>query len=330
MRVILLDGFPGTGKSVTAQQLALRFDAAGQSARWFHEREPAHPLGAFRHLRDLLAPGPESLAERLVASWRGLGQPLSYQVVLLDGSLLNLAVGLLVAMNTPRDTRCAVMDRIAELLARHDAMLVYLAASSTDGQLNTVVAHRGSQWSFAMHRMLEQTPFGHRASAGANVAAPSPDDGSATPLLREFWAQQEAAMADAYDRWPLPKATCTRVGDRWRGMQEEVAVAVGAPPWHVDPLPLPALARCVGAYRGEQSGRRVVVTTDGHALYLQHADAVTSPLVTTGAGRPFLVEGLPCTVHFHEGEVAASAFRMVTALENDRVTTDAFLREPFA
>jgi len=43
-RIILVEGFPGCGKSTTAQWLARQFRAAGPPAEWFYEGQRPHPM----------------------------------------------------------------------------------------------------------------------------------------------------------------------------------------------------------------------------------------------------------------------------------------------
>ena len=43
-RLIAIEGFPGSGKSTTAQWLARQWQAAGRACRWFYEKQPDHPV----------------------------------------------------------------------------------------------------------------------------------------------------------------------------------------------------------------------------------------------------------------------------------------------
>jgi hypothetical protein len=328
MRLILLDGLPGTGKSVTAQHLALRYRGAGQTVRWFHERDPAHPVFSFRHLAELRDQGGRQLAERLIAGWQRLDREEQEEIVILDGTLLNLGLGMLLAMRTPFDRICETLDAIAAAIRAHDSSLVYLSPASIPQHLSALGANRGSQWGYAMHRMLEHSPFAtewqHRAGGGALVAAPEGD--GVSPLVLAFWEHQHAVIGQLMARWPLAAATCVRQEEDWSGLQEQVAALVAAPDWTPIRPSVPALLACLGAYRGVRSGRRVTVTTDGTALYLQHPDGVVSRLISNGEDTSAVVEGLPAAVHFRPGS-DRTTLQMTSAVDNDRVITDDFERE---
>ena len=43
-RIILVEGFPGCGKSTTAQWLARQLRTAGRPAEWFYEQQRPHPM----------------------------------------------------------------------------------------------------------------------------------------------------------------------------------------------------------------------------------------------------------------------------------------------
>ena len=328
MRLILIDGLPGTGKSVTAQHLALRYRGAGQTVRWFHERDLAHPVFSFRHLAELRHQDGRQLAERLIAGWQRLDGAEQEEIVILDGTLLNLGLGMLLAMRTPFDRICETMDAIAAAIRAHDSSLVYLSPASIAQHLGALGATRGSQWGYAMHRMLEHSPFAtewqHRAGVGAPVTAPEGD--GVSPLVLAFWEHQHAVIGQLMARWPLAAATCVRHGADWSGMQEQVATLVAAPDWTPIRPSVSVLLACLGTYRGVRSERRVTVTTDGATLYLQHADGVVSRLISSGDDTSAVVEGLPAAVHFYLGS-DRSTLQMTTAFDNDRVITDEFERE---
>jgi len=42
--LILVEGFPGSGKSTTAQWLARQWQQTGRACRWFYEEQPDHPV----------------------------------------------------------------------------------------------------------------------------------------------------------------------------------------------------------------------------------------------------------------------------------------------
>jgi hypothetical protein len=320
MHLVLIDGVPGTGKSVIAQRLALHWSSAGARARWFHEREAEHPVFHFAHLDDLLQHGPDGLEEMLLTGWRALERAPELDVLILDGTLLNLSVGLLVAMQTPLGRIRALFGAVAEMVRPFEPALVHLTYPDVAGQLRSVGARRGSQWAHSMHSMLLRTPFGHAHS-----------DGPHPSLLHAFYARQTAIMATLLDLWPGTSITSVVRDGEWDQRQREIAAAVGAPAFAPARLPTDTLLRYVGRYRGNDSGRDVHVTTDGSTLFLQHADHVADRLVQTARAWSHLVEGLPATITFDAVSSAdcpgsGLGFHMRTTFANDRVVTDAFRR----
>ena len=53
-KLILVDGFAGTGKSTAAQQLWLNLVRGGHDAIWFHEHEAHHPIFEYGEVEELL------------------------------------------------------------------------------------------------------------------------------------------------------------------------------------------------------------------------------------------------------------------------------------
>ncbi len=45
--LVLIEGLPGSGKSMSGQRLTLQLDRLGVPARWWHEEHPGHPLYPF-------------------------------------------------------------------------------------------------------------------------------------------------------------------------------------------------------------------------------------------------------------------------------------------
>ncbi len=331
MRLVLIEGAPCSGKSSIAQHVALHATPSGVTARWFHEREPDHPVFHFSHLNDLLRFEPDQLEEALMTGWRALKPIPRLDLLVLDGTLMNLTMGLMVAMEAPEDRIRRVFGDIVELLRPFEPTLVQLTYPDVDQWLRTVSAQRGAHWIHVMRTLLAQTPFAraHAATSDAPTSAPrgTPARSPEIGLLRAFYARLMGLMSDLPELWLGQHVDVAVQDEDWPRVRRDVMAALGYPSSEPTVISRRALMGCAGPFRGLNTGCDVTVTTDGHALFLQHHDYVVHPLIPTGAPRSYLVEGYPSVVTFDADRSAQSPrFQMRSALHNDRLVTDTFCR----
>jgi hypothetical protein len=333
MRLLLIEGAPYSGKSTIAQHVALRCTTPGTTARWFHEREPDHPVFQFAHLNELLRFEPDQLEEALMAGWRALTPMPRLNVLVLDGTLMNLTIGLMVAMELPENRIRRVFGDIVEVLQPFEPTLVQLTYPDVDQWLRTVSAQRGAHWIHVMHTLLAQTPFARAHAATSNAAPPdapppgTPARSAEMGLLRAFYARLMGLMSDLPELWLGQHADVAVEDEDWRRVRQDVMAVLGYPRVTPTAISVSALLRCAGQFRSLNTRRDVTVTTDGQALFLQHQDHVVSPLIHTGDGQSHLVEGYPSIVTFDANRSDQSPrFHMRSTLHNDRLVTDTFCR----
>jgi hypothetical protein len=124
-RIILVEGFPGCGKSTTAQWLARQLRAAGRSAEWFYEQQRPHPMAGE-------TPTPASswqdyFAARL-ARWSRLSQRVrsSGTVSILESAWLQGPVFLMLHRDLDRRLIKAFILKTVEAMRGADPALIYL------------------------------------------------------------------------------------------------------------------------------------------------------------------------------------------------------------
>jgi hypothetical protein len=107
-RLVLVEGLPGTGKSTTAQFLALHAARHGRRARWYYEEEAGHPVTGSYH------PSADPLA-RWAAFVRAAGQ--ADELVVLESAWLQWPILALLRHDLAPEAILAVVGEIAVLLA---------------------------------------------------------------------------------------------------------------------------------------------------------------------------------------------------------------------
>ena len=313
-RLILVDGFAGSGKSTTAQRLCLQLRRAGQPAAWFHEHQAAHPIFCYDEVEELLELTPDAFEDQILANWTAFAldeDPAAVRI--LEGSFFQLTVGVMLSMNMPalRIARALVaIDRIIEPL---DPALIHLFHRHTRDGLLKIRDHRGAYWLDGMTTIVGRSPYGkrHRVRDVEGLVA--------------FYRTQQNII-DAV----LPRLRVRRLGieighGAWSAYARKMSAFLSlgrpnasTPSWR-------ELRRCIGRYR-TGAGRECTVATDGASLYLQEALAPAQRLLPAGAGC-FCVESLPIDVQFRpDGRGASRRLVIRNHLVNAPAETASFAR----
>jgi hypothetical protein len=145
-RLILVEGFPGAGKSTTAQFLARRLARLGGRVRWVHESEmpnpfvPKAPAGGYASW--------EEFVDRRVARWRAFAAAAVEKdvTVVPESALLQLPVFTMLRRNRDPSSITALVSRLVEAAAPLRPTLVYLARRNPEGAFRAIGEQRGLAW----------------------------------------------------------------------------------------------------------------------------------------------------------------------------------------
>ena len=314
-RLILVDGFAGSGKSTTAQRLCLLLRAAGRRAEWFHEHQAAHPIFCYDEVEELLAVAPDAFEDQILARWSAFarsGSGDAAAIRILEGSFLQLTVGVMLSMNLTSARIVRVLREIDRLLAPLDPALIHLFHRDVRAGLLAIRDHRGAYWLEGMTTIVGRSAYGRRHGV-RDVEG-----------LIGFYRKQQAIIEAA-----LPKLTLRRLGiEIGRGAWGAYATRMSAF-LAMDRRNIAATAhdlrRCPGSYRSRIGSGRMV-TTDGAALYLHETLQPAQRLLPAGAGR-FWVESLPIELRFtHEQRGRFGRFAVDNRLMNARPAAASFTR----
>lgn len=306
-RLILVDGFTGSGKSTTAQRLCLDLQAAGFQARWYHEHEASHPIFQYSEVLNLLEWTPDTLEAQLVDGWSRLVRSLAPDATLIvEGAFLQIPVGVMLALGASPARIRQVLTRLATILTPHAPALVHLDHPDASAALADTAAVRGARWLADMVEAVGASPYGHthpvRSAAG----------------LARFYARQRRLITAALRRLDLACLTIDisrhrRAADTAR-MRRWLHIPVPSAP----PLSTRALLRHAGTYRASGQLAPARITTDGLSLFLELPATPTQPLIATGGGA-FALQSLPIDVRFRYATGGAvRSFRYATRMLNER------------
>lgn len=181
MRLILIEGLPGTGKTTLAKRLHQFALQSGHRSEWHLEEasdHPVHPhsLGAFRSEGDY--------ADRCLQSWQGFADAARSRntLCILEGSAFQSTVRFL--MEQERQGIAEYVQRFEEIVRPLQPVLLYLRPEGASSHSRGVAVHRGPEWTTKVAAYLEQTPYARRRELRG-------EDG-----MHRFWASY-AQLCDA-------------------------------------------------------------------------------------------------------------------------------------
>lgn len=288
-RLILVDGLAGVGKSTTAQRLWIHLRAHGHDAVWFHEHDSRHPIFYFSDVDELPRLVSDALWDQIVARWKALARNGGAGPIrVLEGSLFQTSVGVLLSQNVGADSIKAMVLMIAGFIRELNPAVVYLRLPDTSAWLSRNIGNRGQRWVHRMTNLLAQTPYGReRASQGVGT-------------LIEFYRDQQRVIESIFGELPLEKTAIEVSDNEWATSYRQIAEFLGT--WTLLPLEMPAdqLLRFIGSFRGVSTGAECTIEARSGSLFISFCDsepAVQLLPVMPGSGE-FCLMSLPVTIQF--------------------------------
>jgi hypothetical protein len=144
--LIFIEGFPGAGKSTTAQFLARLLARRGALARWVYEGEvpnpfvPTAPAGGYESW--------EQFVEMRVKRWRAFAAAAGgHDVTIIpESALLQLPVFTMLRRNLESSVIGELVPRLIEAVAPLRPTLVYLARRDPVNAFRAIGDRRGLSW----------------------------------------------------------------------------------------------------------------------------------------------------------------------------------------
>jgi hypothetical protein len=159
MRIVFVEGVPGSGKSTMAEKLCAEAVKLGVDAKWYLEEShdhPVHPKAGWR----LKTQG--SFAEECLRSWAAFAEKEKERktVHILEGSAFQSTVRVMMEKSLPGIA--AYFQRFEEIISVLEPKMVYLRPSDVASHSRYVCALRGEKWSTKVSGYLAQTDYSLR------------------------------------------------------------------------------------------------------------------------------------------------------------------------
>ncbi|WP_198085348.1 hypothetical protein [Variovorax sp. E3] len=159
MRLVLIEGLPGTGKTTRARELCASALHEGRESRWYLEEaadHPVHPhvLSALKSHADYPSHCLRSW-QRFAAEARSAGT-----LHILEGSAFQSTVRFMMEQD------CADIDgyfeAFEETVRPLSPSFIYLRPEDAEAHSRATAVYRGAEWTRKVTAYIEQTPYARR------------------------------------------------------------------------------------------------------------------------------------------------------------------------
>jgi hypothetical protein len=148
-RLILVEGFPGAGKSTTTEYIGSILQQSGMACRWFLEDDDPHPIACL----DFEIKG---LTQKMVPLWTRLSQQAMQDpaVTVIESRLWQNTALFMYMSECGLEEIFEFNRQVCQVLTPLSPVLVYLDQEDVEAALRRLYAIRGEKW---MDQVLETT-----------------------------------------------------------------------------------------------------------------------------------------------------------------------------
>ena len=219
MRLIMIEGMIGAGKTTTATGVGDWLAGRGENVRVFCEGAADHPIRtrAEDRLRAEAAGRPEVYA---AVQWRRLAERClrGQQTIIIESSFLQNSVMPAFIDGAPARTVKEIFTQIVRQAAPARPLLVYLRPADIAAAIARVHRTRGDPWSSRNVAFVEDSPWARRRSLQGQ---------DAVVKLYQAW---EPVVTQLYGGYPFPKIMVADPQHDWQATLTRICAAARPAP----------------------------------------------------------------------------------------------------
>jgi hypothetical protein len=204
-RLILIEGFPGSGKSTTTEHIGSTLQQQGIACRGFLEDDDPHPIACL----DFAIKG---LPERMIPLWASyVEQAIQEPVVTIMESRLWQNTALFMYMSEwQAEDILQFSQQVSQALAPLSPFLIYLDQEDTKSALRRLYTLRGEKWKQEALAMTTSYPWfqsrGLRDFSG----------------WVQFFKEWHEVVTRLYNDWPFRKIKIQNPHDDWGSAYQQI------------------------------------------------------------------------------------------------------------
>lgn len=157
LKLVIVEGIPGSGKSSTARFISLQLERNGFQTELFHESTFQHPILLEEDINDS-----EQWQASYLSNWnKFLSKNENKQTVyVFESVLFQSPIINLLHLDTDRSEIIRFIDELLASLSRVDCSLVYLYQKDSNVGINRVMATRGGEsWLEETYEKYKHLPY---------------------------------------------------------------------------------------------------------------------------------------------------------------------------
>ncbi|MGN7613101.1 hypothetical protein ACQZV8_13570 [Magnetococcales bacterium HHB-1] len=284
--LILLEGLPGSGKSILAQRIWLQYLKQGIPAVWYNEQAAHHPIYSIEQVMHL---GENTGAlhlfcEQSFAKWQMLVEQhnKSKTIVILDGAFSSYGLYPLYLKGWGSRKLYDYLSKIFRIIAPLKPIIIDLYHGDNQQFLKQLDVRHGQMHTLRLHRQVNKIKYNNQKEAS---------DDEVSTLLAQFQKISHTLFRNCSGE----KLSIQNTIACWPACHHLIAYFLGLPSLRLQSIPESMIQACKGSFREERTGMEWKISPDKQSLIIENQ--LKLPLLYKGGTR-FCLQGLNLELEF--------------------------------
>jgi hypothetical protein len=215
-KLVFVEGFPGSGKSATAQWITIQLERQGCAARWFYEYHEHHPVSdtrpdAFAHFSTWY-----DFARERLERWRSFVAAASVrdEVTVFDSGLLQNVVLTVLRRMVDLPAIVKFVQEAGDLIHPLAPRLVYFSQLQPEAVYQAMCTRRGPAYTDSVVERYNASPYAQQRNRGLEG-------------LLAYWREHKEVTDHAVATLSLPTLILDSSTDNWSTRRTAIAEFLG-------------------------------------------------------------------------------------------------------